>query len=389
MILTVDGSGSLLDADLLDGQEGTFYLDYNNFTNVPPASLDLTVVGKVTGQAFTNTGIMTLLTELANTGVTPGVYGSSSLVPVITVDEDGRITNLTTSDVAGVDSTSWYSANNTFSIVTQDGSIFDTLIDSFGADVGFLDGAKITFGDDIDLEIHHTLGTNYIDGNGLKIQWNGADRIETTVNGILINGTINGRDYDADGAKLDRLEEDIDITLDGKVTGTATSNTGILTITTELANTTVTPGSYGSSSQVPVFTVDEDGRLTAATTAAVAGIADIAWYSANNTLVTATQDGSIYETLIDSFGADVGFADNATLSFGTDNDFEIYHDGTYDWIKGTGVELRIASDSIRFYKGNTFENMLQLDADAGVLKFITTILKKWPPQPLAFLSLMT
>ena len=60
-------------------------------------------------------------------------------------------------------------------------------------------GAKITFGDDIDLEIHHTLGTNYIDGNGLKIQWNGADRIETTVNGILINGTINGRDYDADG----------------------------------------------------------------------------------------------------------------------------------------------------------------------------------------------
>ena len=104
-------------------------------------------------------------------------------------------------------------------------------------------------------------------------------------------------------AKLDRLEEDIDITLDGKVTGTATSNTGILTITTELANTTVTPGSYGSSSQVPVFTVDEDGRLTAATTAAVAGIADIAWYSANNTLVTATQDGSIYETLIDSFGS--------------------------------------------------------------------------------------
>ena len=355
LILTVDGSGSLLDADLLDGQEGTFYLDYNNFTNVPPASLDLTVVGKVTGQAFTNTGIMTLLTELANTGVTPGVYGSSSLVPVITVDEDGRITNLTTSDVAGVDSTSWYSANNTFSIVTQDGSIFDTLIDSFGADVGFLDGAKITFGDDIDLEIHHTLGTNYIDGNGLKIQWNGADRIETTVNGILINGTINGRDYDADGAKLDRLEEDIDITLDGKVTGTATSNTGILTITTELANTTVTPGSYGSSSQVPVFTVDEDGRLTAATTAAVAGIADIDWYSANNTLVTATQDGSIYHTLINQFGADVGFTDGAKLTFGDDGDLAIFHTGTTSIIEDTGTGNLVLKGSdlqIRSYFNN-------------------------------------
>jgi hypothetical protein len=30
-----DGSGSGLDADLLDGQEGTYYLNYNNFTNTP------------------------------------------------------------------------------------------------------------------------------------------------------------------------------------------------------------------------------------------------------------------------------------------------------------------------------------------------------------------
>ena len=32
---TVDGTGSLLDADLLDGQQGTYYLDYNNLTNTP------------------------------------------------------------------------------------------------------------------------------------------------------------------------------------------------------------------------------------------------------------------------------------------------------------------------------------------------------------------
>ena len=34
-IKTVDGSGSGLDADLLDGQEGTYYLNYNNFSNTP------------------------------------------------------------------------------------------------------------------------------------------------------------------------------------------------------------------------------------------------------------------------------------------------------------------------------------------------------------------
>ena len=32
---TVDGTGSLLDADLLDGQQGIYYLDYTNFTNTP------------------------------------------------------------------------------------------------------------------------------------------------------------------------------------------------------------------------------------------------------------------------------------------------------------------------------------------------------------------
>jgi hypothetical protein len=31
----IDGAGSGLDADLLDGQEGTHYLDYNNFSNTP------------------------------------------------------------------------------------------------------------------------------------------------------------------------------------------------------------------------------------------------------------------------------------------------------------------------------------------------------------------
>lgn len=33
-----DGAGSGLDADILDGQQGSYYLDYNNFTNVPVGS---------------------------------------------------------------------------------------------------------------------------------------------------------------------------------------------------------------------------------------------------------------------------------------------------------------------------------------------------------------
>ena len=345
-ILNVDGAGSLLDADLLDGQEGTYYLDYDNFTNVPPASLDLTLTGKVTGTAFTNTGIMTLATELANTGVTPGSYGSSSEVPILTIDEDGRITLASTSNVAGLANTEWYSANNTFQILSQDSTQFDTRIDDFDILVNMvnLDVGQIS-SPTANLYISASM---YVNGN------------------IELLGTVDGRDVAVDGAKLDRLEEDIDITLDGKVTGQATTNTGVMTITTELANTGVTAGVYGTAAEIPILTIDEDGRITSATTSSVAGVDDVIWYSANNTFSIETGDGTIFDTPIDSFGANVAFSDNATLSFGTDNDLEIYHDGTYDWIKGTGVELRIASDSIRFYKGNTIENMLQLNADSDV-----------------------
>ena len=245
----VDGANSGLDADLLDGESGDYYLDYNNFTNVPPATLDLTLSGKVTGNAFSNTGIMTLITELANTGVTAGSYGSASLVPVITIDEDGRITEANTVSVAGVDNTYWSIANNTFTIETADGGVYNTVIEEF---------------------------------------------TDLTANNIIVSGLVDGRDIAADGAKLDLLEDGLDLTLTGKVTGFASSNTGVMTIATELANTGVIAGVYGSSTAIPVFTVDEDGRLTTANTTPVAGVDNFSYAAANNTITLETGDGSIF-----------------------------------------------------------------------------------------------
>ena len=49
----------------------------------------------------------------------------------------------------------------------------------------------------------------------------------------------------------------------------ANANTGIVQLT--VANTTVTPGTYGSSTQAPVITVGQDGRITTLTTATISG----------------------------------------------------------------------------------------------------------------------
>ena len=346
---TTGGGGS--NADTLDSQDGTYYLDYNNFTNVPAASLDFSLSGKVTGTAFSNTGVMTVVTELANTAVTPGTYGSSSQIPVFTVDEDGRLTAASNTAVAGVDSTDWYSANNTFAIETGDGSTFNTIISDFDLNVNFGAGIDVT---------GNVTVTGTVDGRDVAADGSKLDGIESgatadqTASEILtlvktVDGTTSGLDSDLlDGQEgtyyLDYNNftnvppATLDLTLNGKVTGNAFSNTGVMTLTTELANTAVTAGTYGSSSQIPIFTVDEDGRLTAASNTAVAGVEDFDWYNANNTLQLETGDGSTYNVVIDTF-SDIIINGNVAIS-GTVDGRDISIDGA----KLDGIEAGSTGD---------------------------------------------
>ena len=65
------------------------------------------------------------------------------------------------------------------------------------------------------------------------------------------------------------IQDLLDITGDTGITTTIAKSGTTATLSVDLDDTAVTPGSYGSSTAIPTFTVDQQGRLTAAGSAAV------------------------------------------------------------------------------------------------------------------------
>tara|TARA_E500000081_G_scaffold12300_2_gene14955 strand:+ start:5535 stop:9011 length:3477 start_codon:yes stop_codon:yes gene_type:complete len=378
VVLSNDGAFSGVDADLLDGANSDFYLDFTNATNKPDPTITLS--GDVTGSVtLTDLASGTITTDIAASGVTAAQYGGATEIPIITIAADGRITAAATASVAGISSTTWLTANNTYQIITGDGSQYDANISQFDANVDFGAGIDVT---------GNITVTGTVDGRDLAADGTKLDGIETgatadqTASEILaelitVDGTTSGLDADLlDGQEgtyytdftnaTNLPDPQIDVAITGKVTGTGTTTltdlgNGTINITAELANTAVTAGSYGGSSAIPVITIDEDGRITAASTQGVLGVSGLDWYSANTTLQLETNDGSVFNADIHQFG-ELDINGNITIS-GTVDGRDVSTDGDkLDLIEAGATADQTASEiliAIKTVDGTTSG----LDAD--------------------------
>lgn len=141
-----------------------------------------------------------------------------------------------------------------------------------------------------------------LDGNTLS-STNASGNIVISPNGsgqtVISNLVVD------DGATQRTIDEYIEDISGGLIQGTSdvvsvTYDDSAGSTTIDLVETGVTAGSYGSSTEIPTFTVDADGRLTAAGTESVATV-----------LATAADTGT---TNIDLLSETLTFAGGASIS---------------------------------------------------------------------------
>jgi hypothetical protein len=150
----------------------------------------------------------------------------------------------------------------------------------------------------------NTISSTDTNGN-IVLTPNGTGK--TVLNNPYINGTT------------DTLAEFIYDTVGGAVTGTAsqisvTNSDGSNTSTIALINTAVTAGSYGSATAIPTFTVDAQGRLTAASTASISTTLAIAGDTGTDSVALGTDTITfVGGTGITSAVAAVGAATSVTF----------------------------------------------------------------------------
>ena len=197
--------------------------------------------------------------SLTNTGVTAGIYGTATQVPVITVNAQGRITNVGTANIS-------ISAAN---VSGFDESVQDAI------------AAAIINSPTINFTYNDTANTLRFDVNASSITAvelaNDAVTTAKILNGAVTTAKI-GNNQVTEAKLADNSVSSVKIqnnaVIESKIANNAVTTAKILdgnVTTSKLSDTGVTANTYGSATQVPVLQVDAKGRIIAASQVPVSG----------------------------------------------------------------------------------------------------------------------
>lgn len=178
-----------------------------------------------------------------------------------------------------------------------------------------------------------------------------------------VDTEITAQDMDFTGdsgtAAVDLNSQSLAITGDTGITTTA-SGQGV---SIDLDNTAVTAGSYGSQTQIPTFTVDQQGRLTAAGTVAVATALTVDGDSGTGDADLLTDDLQILGTANEIETAVTKVSNDVKVIIGLPNDVTIGNDLTVT----TDVDIGSGNFTVAGATGNTVvAGTLQVNGNVGL-----------------------
>jgi hypothetical protein len=114
-----------------------------------------------------------------------------------------------------------------------------------------------------------------------------AKGLVTAASTVNVATVLNIRDAESTPGtdSVNLLSDTLTFTGASGITTTVTNND----VDIDLDDTAVTPGSYGSTTAIPTFTVDQQGRLTAAGTASVASVLNVTGDSGSDAVALLTE----------------------------------------------------------------------------------------------------